>query len=90
MDLARPFRGSTAVAAGAVTRGALYGPGYRRLYPDIHIDGYAAGRARCSSSTWMPSAGTRSSVRMINVHRFVRDHLPVHIRVSRGASRLMQ
>jgi very-short-patch-repair endonuclease len=33
----RPFRGSTAVAAGAVTRGALYGPGYRRLYPDIHV-----------------------------------------------------
>jgi hypothetical protein len=33
----RPFRGSTALASGALTRGVLYGPGFRRLYPDIHI-----------------------------------------------------
>jgi hypothetical protein len=33
----RPFRGSTALASGSLTRGVLYGPGYRRLYPDIHI-----------------------------------------------------
>jgi hypothetical protein len=33
----RPFRGSSALAAGALTRGVLYGPGYRRLYPDIHV-----------------------------------------------------
>jgi hypothetical protein len=37
MDLTCPFRGSAAVAAGVVTRGALYGPGYRRLHPGIHI-----------------------------------------------------
>lgn len=33
-----PFRGSDALACGALTRGVLYGPGYRRLYPDVHID----------------------------------------------------
>lgn len=38
---ARPFRGSTALASGRLTRGVLHGPGYRRLYPDIHIDAEA-------------------------------------------------
>jgi hypothetical protein len=33
----RPFRGSSALASGALTRGVLYGPGYRPLYPDIHV-----------------------------------------------------
>jgi hypothetical protein len=37
----RPFRGSSALISGALTRGVLYGPGYRRLYPDIHIDANA-------------------------------------------------
>lgn len=32
-----PFRGSTAVAAGLVTRGVLRGPGYRRLFPDVYV-----------------------------------------------------
>lgn len=32
-----PFRGSAALAAGAVTRGALYGPGFERLLPDVHV-----------------------------------------------------
>jgi hypothetical protein len=30
-----PFRGSEALAAGLVTRGALYGPRYRRVFPDV-------------------------------------------------------
>lgn len=32
-----PFRGSAANAAGLVTRGVLYGPGYERLLPDVHV-----------------------------------------------------
>src|SRR3954471_21169187 len=52
MDLTRPFRGSTAVAAGAVTRGALYGPGYRRLYPDVHV----AAAAPLDLLTWSRAA----------------------------------
>lgn len=32
-----PFRGSAAIAAGLVTRGVLYGPGYERLLPDVHV-----------------------------------------------------
>jgi hypothetical protein len=52
MDLASPFRGSSAVAAGVLTRGALYGPGYRRLYPGIHL---AAGGA-LDLLTWSRAA----------------------------------
>lgn len=37
----RPFRGSAALATGALTPGVLYGPAYRRLYPDIHISASA-------------------------------------------------
>jgi hypothetical protein len=33
----RPFRGSRAVAAGHVTRGALHGPQFTRLLPDVHV-----------------------------------------------------
>lgn len=32
-----PFRGSTAVARGVLTRGQLYGPRYRRLLPDVYV-----------------------------------------------------
>jgi hypothetical protein len=32
-----PFRGSAAIAAGAVTRGVLHGPGFDRLLPDVHV-----------------------------------------------------
>lgn len=32
-----PFRGSAAIAAGLVTRGVLYGPGYERVLPDVHV-----------------------------------------------------
>ncbi len=35
-DLAGPFRGSTAVAAGLLTRGQLRGPRFRRLFPDVY------------------------------------------------------
>ncbi|MFC4942790.1 endonuclease domain-containing protein [Pseudonocardia sp. GCM10023141] len=33
----RPFRGSAALAAGALSSAVLYGPRYRRLFPDVHI-----------------------------------------------------
>ena len=36
LDLAGPFRGSTAVATGLLTRGLLRGPAYRRLFPDVY------------------------------------------------------
>ena len=36
MDLSGPFRGSVAVACGALTRGVLAGPGYRRLFTDVY------------------------------------------------------
>jgi very-short-patch-repair endonuclease len=32
-----PFRGSDALARGLITRGVLYGPRYRALYPDVHV-----------------------------------------------------
>lgn len=35
-DLARPFRGSAAVAAGLLTRGQLRGPRFQRLFPDVY------------------------------------------------------
>jgi very-short-patch-repair endonuclease len=37
MDLTGPFRGSTAVAAGALGRGSVRGPRYRRLFPDVYV-----------------------------------------------------
>jgi very-short-patch-repair endonuclease len=37
MDLTRPFRGSLAIASGALTRGVLAGPRFRRLFPDIYV-----------------------------------------------------
>ncbi|WP_219414131.1 DUF559 domain-containing protein [Pseudonocardia nigra] len=37
MDLTGPFRGSTALAAGALTRGVLAGPRFRRIYPDVYV-----------------------------------------------------
>jgi very-short-patch-repair endonuclease len=36
-DLTRPFRGSQAIAAGRLTRGALRGPRFRRLGPDTYV-----------------------------------------------------
>lgn len=35
-DLDGPFRGSTAVRAGLLTRGVLRGPRYRRVFPDVY------------------------------------------------------
>ena len=35
-DLAGPFRGSTAVASGLLTRGQLRGPRFQRLFPDVY------------------------------------------------------
>jgi hypothetical protein len=32
-----PFRGSDAVAAGALTRGALRGPRFQRLFHDVYV-----------------------------------------------------
>jgi very-short-patch-repair endonuclease len=37
MDVAGPFRGSAAVAAGLLGRGSLHGPRYRRLFPDVYV-----------------------------------------------------
>jgi hypothetical protein len=48
----RPFRGSTALASGALTRGVLYGPAFRRLYPDIHI----TASAQLDLETWSRAA----------------------------------
>ena len=36
MDISGPFRGSAAVAAGALSRGRLAGPRFRRLFPDVY------------------------------------------------------
>lgn len=36
LDCTSPFRGSDAVAAGLVTPGALRGPRFRRLFPDVY------------------------------------------------------
>jgi len=35
-DLAGPFRGSTAIASGLLTRGQLRGPRFQRLFPDVY------------------------------------------------------
>lgn len=32
-----PFRGSAALASGVLTRSVLYGPRFRRLFPDVHV-----------------------------------------------------
>lgn len=37
MDLTQPFRGSHAIAARQLTPGALRGPRFRRLFPDIYV-----------------------------------------------------
>jgi very-short-patch-repair endonuclease len=37
MDISGPFRGSAAVAAGALGRGELAGPRFRRLFPDVYV-----------------------------------------------------
>lgn len=37
MDPTQPFRGSAALRCGAVTRGVLIGPRYRRLQHDIYV-----------------------------------------------------
>jgi very-short-patch-repair endonuclease len=37
MDITDAFRGSTAVAAGLVGRGALRGPRFQRLFPDVYL-----------------------------------------------------
>jgi very-short-patch-repair endonuclease len=39
IDLARPFRGSAAVATGLVTWGQLRGPRFQRLFPDVYAPG---------------------------------------------------
>ena len=35
--LGAPFRGTEALAAGLLTRARLYGPRYRRVYPDVYL-----------------------------------------------------
>jgi len=35
--LAGPFRGTAVLAAGLLTRAQLYGPRYRRVYPDVYL-----------------------------------------------------
>jgi hypothetical protein len=37
MDFDKPFPGSTAVSAGLVTRDRLYGPHFRRVFPDVYV-----------------------------------------------------
>ena len=36
IDLTRPFRGSTALGAGLLTRAELRGPRFRKLFPDVY------------------------------------------------------
>ena len=52
IELTAPFRGSTAVADGLLTRARLRGRGYRRLFPDVyapaHLDVDLALRARAA------------------------------------------
>jgi len=36
-DVSGPFRGSSAVASGLLTRGVLRGHRYRRLFPDVYV-----------------------------------------------------
>jgi very-short-patch-repair endonuclease len=33
----QPFRGSVAVGSGALTRNVLFGPRYRRVFPDVYV-----------------------------------------------------
>jgi very-short-patch-repair endonuclease len=40
IDLARPFRGSAAVAAGLLTWGELRGPRFQKLFPDIYASAH--------------------------------------------------
>jgi very-short-patch-repair endonuclease len=37
VDFRRPFRGSDAVATGALTRAVLVGPRFRRVFPDVYV-----------------------------------------------------
>jgi Protein of unknown function (DUF559) len=37
VTLGGPFRGSAALAAGLLTRARLYGPRFRRVYPDVYV-----------------------------------------------------
>lgn len=52
IDLDGPFRGSSAVAAGALTAGVLRGPRFRRLYPDI----YVPARQKLDLTVWSVAA----------------------------------
>jgi hypothetical protein len=33
----QPFRGSVAVGSGVLTRNVLFGPRYRRVFPDVYV-----------------------------------------------------
>ncbi len=47
----RPFRGSAAIAAGLVTRGALRGPDYQCLLPGVYLAADTAVDATAGSGT---------------------------------------
>jgi very-short-patch-repair endonuclease len=54
------FRGSTAVAAGLLTKNQLHGPVWRRLFPDVYVHRDAPDdhlfRARAAAGVFLPGA----------------------------------
>ena len=57
MNLDGPFRGSAAVAAGLVTRDRLYGPRFRRVFPDVYVPATAELNLRLRSHAAAVYAG---------------------------------
>ncbi len=72
-----PFRGSVAVAAGAVSRGVLRGPRFRRLFPDVYVaaDVPLDHRLLCRAATlYVGSDAVVSGLSALAVHGV--DQLP--------------
>jgi hypothetical protein len=82
-----PFRGSGALAAGLVTRKALRGPSYVRLFPDIYLAagdaGAASHRVWCQAAAlFLPPGGAiggLSAARLWGVDLLARHEPPVSV-----------
>jgi very-short-patch-repair endonuclease len=61
-DITRPFRGSQAIAAGLLTRGALRGPGFRRLGADTYVSAAVPDEPRLAVHAAWIRAGTDAVV----------------------------